>query len=515
VTVAARGAPGWRGLRDRMPLRNQLLAAVLLFAAVTVIVTSVVAAAVLRDYLLDRVDAQLRQSAEQIAMESRRQPGPDPGPGGGRGHGGFRPPADYVAQGYDDAGTLQWSAGIDASSGIAGPDLATMDAEAVAAHDGEPFTVDTTAGDGSWRLLALPVRGGGSVAVGLPLDDLSATVGHLLLIDGVVVVIALTLLAGAAQWIVRSSLRPLEDVETTAEAIAAGDLARRVPQRDPRTEVGRLSAALNTMLGQIETAFEARRASESSARASEERMRRFVADASHELRTPLTSIRGFSELYRQGAVEDEAALARVMRRIEDEATRMGLLVEDLLLLARLDQQRPLDTEPVDVVAIANDAVLDARAVAREHDVRLHIDVAAGSAVVVGDELRLRQVVANLVSNAVRHTPPGTKVVVGVAADRDRQIVLEVRDDGPGLSQRDTEQVFERFYRADPSRARTTANGSVASGSGLGLSIVAALVAAHRGRVEAGPTPGGGATFRVRLPSTATATTSAASADASA
>lgn len=331
--------------------------------------------------------------------------------------------------------------------------------------------------------------------VGLPLDDVSATVNRLLIIDGAVVVLALALLAGAAWWIVRSSLRPLEEVEATAETIAAGDLTRRVPPRDPRTEVGKLSAALNSMLGQIEAAFDARRASENAARASEEKMRRFVADASHELRTPLTSIRGFSELYRQGAVGDDIALARVMRRIEDESIRMGLLVEDLLLLARLDQQRPLDTEPVDLVPIVTDAVLDARAVATGHEVRLRIDTDLDSAVVVGDALRLRQVVGNLVSNAVQHTPPETVVVVGIAARPDGQLVLEVSDDGPGLSAPDAERVFERFYRADPSRTR----GESAGGNGLGLSIVAGLVSAHRGRVEAEATPGAGTTFRVLLP----------------
>jgi two-component system OmpR family sensor kinase len=478
----------WRALRDRTPLGTQLIAAVLLLAAVAVIVTSVVAAVVLRDYLLDRVDAQLQQSAKQVAVEPR----PDDRPG--LGPRGFRPPADYVARGYDDAGVLQWSAGIDATSGQPGPDLPALDIDAVDQLEGEPITVDATDGNGTWRILALPHAGGGSVIVGLPLDDLSATVARLLVIDGTVVVLTLALLAGAAWWIVRSSLRPLEEVEATAEAIAAGDLARRVPQQDPRTEVGRLSAALNAMLGQIEAAFEARRASETAARASAEKMRRFVADASHELRTPLTSIRGFSELYRQGAVGDDAALARVMRRIEDESIRMGLLVEDLLLLARLDQQRPLESEPVDLVPLVTDAVLDARAVATDHEVRLRIDPEATPAVVVGDELRLRQVVGNLVSNAVRHTPANTNVVVGLAPGPDGQVVLEVSDDGPGLSEHDAPRLFERFYRADPSRTRTTGGGN-----GLGLSIVAGLVSAHRGRVEAEPTPGGGATFRVLLP----------------
>jgi two-component system OmpR family sensor kinase len=490
-----------------MPLRTQLLVAVVLLAAVTVIVTSLVAAALLRGDLLTRVDAQLRQSAEQVAGEP---PGdrPGPGPGPPPPPRGFRPPAEYFVQSYDDAGTLQWSGGTDVVSGIAGPELPPMDTESVAARDAEPFTVDATAGDGSWRILALLQNDGGSVAAGLPLDNLTATVGRLLVLDGVVAVLALALLAGAAWWIVRSSLRPLEEVETTAEAIAAGDLTQRVPHRDPRTEVGRLSTALNTMLGQIEAAFEARRVSEQSARASEERMRRFVADASHELRTPLTSIRGFSELYRQGAVEDDAALARVMRRIEDEATRMGLLVEDLLLLARLDQQRPLEAKPVDLVPLVRDSVLDARAASQGHDIRLAVDAVPDSATVIGDELRLRQVMANLIGNAIRHTPAGTVVVVGLEQDGDEHVVLEVRDDGPGIAEEDVGRVFERFYRADPSRTRVGANGSTSGGSGLGLSIVSALVAAHGGQVEVESTPGSGATFRVSLPSSKPALTTA-------
>jgi two-component system OmpR family sensor kinase len=258
-----------------------------------------------------------------------------------------------------------------------------------------------------------------------------------------------------------------------------------------------LSGALNAMLGQIESAFTAQAKSEASARESEERMRRFVADASHELRTPLTSIRGFAELYRQGAVPDERSVKRAMRRIEDEAARMGILVDDLLLLARLDEQRPLERMPVDMLTIATDAVHDARAVATDHPVELEVLPSTAAPVVVGDDARLRQVASNLVSNAVTHTPPGTPVTVRVGttdeADGARWVVLEVADGGPGLPAGDAERVFERFYRADPSRTRAS------GGVGLGLSIVAALVAAHGGTVDVTTAPGSGTTFRVRLP----------------
>jgi two-component system OmpR family sensor kinase len=273
-----------------------------------------------------------------------------------------------------------------------------------------------------------------------------------------------------------------------------------VPERDPRTEVGRLAAALNSMLAQIEAAFRARAASEGTARRSEERMRRFVADASHELRTPLTTIRGFAELYRQGAARDPDELDRLMRRIEDQAARMGLLVEDLLLLARLDQQRPLDRRPVDLLALAAEAVNDARAVAPDRRIELQLANGAGAAggplVVLGDEDRLRQVIANLMSNALTHTPAGSPIELRAGTRRDdgsSSAAIEVVDHGPGLTQEQAERVFERFYRADP--ARTRAHG----GTGLGLSIVAALVAAHGGTVEVSSVPGRGASFRVLLP----------------
>ncbi|WP_319044034.1 HAMP domain-containing sensor histidine kinase [Kribbella solani] len=292
--------------------------------------------------------------------------------------------------------------------------------------------------------------------------------------------------------------------------MAGGDLSRRVPQRDPRTEVGRLSLALNQMLGQIENAFaqrtasefaarrsedvalrseEAARQSEEAARQSEDRMRRFVADASHELRTPLTSIRGFAELARQrGDLTD----ADTMRRIEDEAKRMGLLVDDLLLLARLDQQRPLRMESVDLLPIAADALHNAQAVQPDRNLLLTILPDSQAPVVLGDEARLRQVLGNLVSNALHYTPVDAPVTVSVGT-RGNEAVLEVSDTGPGLSDEQKARVFERFYRADTARTRTT------GGSGLGLSIVAALVAAHGGRVTTSNTDPHGATFTVYLP----------------
>jgi two-component system, OmpR family, sensor kinase len=259
------------------------------------------------------------------------------------------------------------------------------------------------------------------------------------------------------------------------------------------------------MLSRIERSFRAQQASEEQARASETRMRRFVADASHELRTPLTSIRGFAELYRQGAVGSPEETARLMQRIESEGARMGVLVEDLLQLARLDQQRPLTITPVDLAEVAGDAVHDARVVQPDRPITLQVDEALSELpVVLGDEARLRQVVGNLVTNALVHTPPTAAVTVTVSdepapADTPPDgedggvVVLRVADQGPGMAPEDAARVFERFYRADPSRART------AGGTGLGLAIVSALVAAHGGTVHLDTAPGRGAVFTVRLP----------------
>ena len=267
--------------------------------------------------------------------------------------------------------------------------------------------------------------------------------------------------------------RPLSEVEQTAAAIAAGQLDRRVPERDPRTEVGRLSLALNGMLAQIQQAMASSESSAEKARGSEDRMRRFITDASHELRTPLTTIRGFAELYRQGAARDVAML---LSRIESEASRMGLLVDDLLLLARLDVQRPLEHHRVDLLALASDAVHDGQAIDPKRTITMEVLDGPGTPEVLGDEPRIRQVLSNLVANALQHTPDSAEITVRVGTDGD-DAVLEVADKGPGMSQQDASRVFERFYRTDSSRARAS------GGTGLGLSIVDSLVRAHGGVVD--------------------------------
>ena len=362
------------------------------------------------------------------------------------------------------------------------PALPTLDSAAVRSRDGRPFEVP------GWRVLALPVRSGdGSVVVAGALSQVDATMNRVLslclLFGGVLVV----LLAGVGWFWVRAGLAPLRRIEDTAAAIAGGDLSRRVPDdAAPATEVGRLTASLNGMLAQIEAAVAAR------AR-SEEQLRRFVADASHELRTPLAGISGFAQLYRMGGAEIDAT----MDRIERESVRLTGLVDDLLLLAALDE-RGLDLRraPMDLRTLAADALHDVRALDPTRPVRLTGLGAApdpAAAPVHADESRLRQVVSNLVGNAIAHTPAGSAVRIGVGS-AGTDSVLEISDSGPGLPPEQARHVFERFYRADTSRARDHGGGA-----GLGLAIVWSLVTAHHGTVEVATAPGEGATFRVRLP----------------
>ncbi|MFL6271946.1 MAG: ATP-binding protein [Actinomycetes bacterium] len=482
-----------RRLLARTPLQVKLIAAVLVLVTVALALIGLASVAALDGYLVGRLDDQL-----QLVARGSAGAGPPGFDGRGPGHRG--PPSPYLVQYRLADGRLDEQDENPLEQGRPPPRVPD-DPAWFEANAGETTTVPA-AGGGRWRVAVAPRRDGseGSVVVAASLDGIDATIRQLRLIDLGVSLIVLAALAGVGAAIVRASLRPLVEIEQTARAIAAGDLTRRVPERDPGTEVGRLGRALNTMLAQIESAFGARAASEASARRSEDRMRRFVADASHELRTPLTTIRGFAELYRQGAARDPAELDRLMWRIEDQAARMGLLVEDLLLLARLDTERPLDRQPVDLLALAAEAVNDARAVAPDRRIELVLGGDNGDhdgvLVVLGDDRRLRQVLVNLVDNALTHTPAGSPIEVRAGTstlDGRPGAAVEVVDHGPGLAPEQAERVFERFYRADP--ARSPADG----GSGLGLSIVAALVAVHGGTVAVDSVPGRGARFRVVLP----------------
>lgn len=348
------------------------------------------------------------------------------------------------------------------------------------------ITVPAQTGEGEFRALEVLVSPSVSLVLAMPLTNLDATLSQLRLLEIVVSVVVLILLGVLAWWTVQFGLRPFRRIRDTAQRIAAGDLGSRIEGADPRTEVGQLAVSLNEMLAQIERAFSERSASEA-------RLRQFVADASHELRTPLSSIRGYAELFRRGARSNPEDLDKAMSRIESEAVRMGHLVDDMLLLARLDEGRPLDLTEVDLTRLALDAAADQSAADRRH----HITVSSpGPVLVPGDEPRLRQVVANLVRNSVVHTPEATAIEIRTAVTP-RAARLEVIDHGPGVPQVEAERIFERFYRVDRSRERAR------GGSGLGLSIVAAIVGAHGGRVEYRPTPGGGATFAFELPLSST------------
>jgi two-component system OmpR family sensor kinase len=347
--------------------------------------------------------------------------------------------------------------------------------------------------NGGYRLLSLPAsfastgpgqpqNGRLRVVIAAPLRDVDATVSELTQDEIVIGVIVLALVGGLAYALIGVGMRPLVRIEGTAAEIAAGDLSRRVEQTDPRTEVGRLGIALNAMLSHIEEAFAERQASEN-------RLRRFVADASHELRTPLTSVRGYAELFRRGAAERPADLANAMRRIEAESARMGVLVDDLLLLAQLDQGRPLEQERVDISGLVTELVADARAIEPERTVTLAADEGIE---VCGDDARLRQAVGNLLSNARAHCPPDAHVAVAVRRVGE-EAVIEVSDEGPGIDPADLDRVFERFFRSDPSRTRAS------GGTGLGLSIVASIAEAHGGRAEVSSSVGEGSSFRVVLP----------------
>lgn len=467
---------------QRAPLWLRLVTSVLALATVALVINGVVGGRLLRGYLVDRLDDQLQAAARALPNISDISGSP-------------QVPNPFHVSLLDGRGRVVNSYHFPLRAGQTSPDLPALSVAETAERQGEPFTTDATDGGADWRAMALPLADeSGTVVVATSLGDVNATVDRLRDINLLVGLVVLVGLGVTGYWTVRSALRPLDEIEQTAAAITAGDLTERVAKADASTEIGRLGQSLNSMLDQIETAFRDREASEATARRSETRMRQFVADASHELRTPLTSIRGFAELYRQGGVADGAALPDLLRRIEDEAARMGLLVDDLLLLARLDEERPLEQARVDLGEVVREAVAAARPIAPDRALEVTDEI--DDPIVIGDEPRLRQAVSNLLDNALRHTPQGTAVEVTLRraeGDGGERVVLEVQDHGPGLTPEQAERVFERFYRTDVARSR--GNG----GAGLGLSIVAAVVAAHGGTAEVDSAPGAGARFRVLLP----------------
>lgn len=477
---------GW----GRLSLRSRLLASVLVLVTLGLVVSDVAAATALRSYLVGRVDSGLANAdgpAEHLLLAGRLFE-----QGAGQQVYGILGNADSYVALVSPSGQVQQykSVGPTNQATPSPPQLP----KSIGSGTSAPITLPAqNSRSAPWRVTANPIVGyDATLVIGASLAPVRSTTTRLELIEVLVSLGVLLLIGVVGRWLVHLGLRPLEKIGDTAGAIAAGDLSQRVEREDPGTEVGRLGLALNTMMGQIETAFGVQRA-------SEERLRRFVADASHELRTPLTSIRGYAELFRRGAWARPDDLRNAMRRIEEESIRMGGLVEDMLLLARLDQHRPLESTEVDLAAIAADAVADASAA--EPDRPISLD-ALGPVPVLGDQARLRQVAANLLANARDHTPPGTPVLVSARLEGAPGVagvaVLEVTDRGPGLAPEAAARVFERFYRVDTSRSRGSMGAG--AGSGLGLSIVAAVAEAHGGYVALQSVPGEGATFRVELPS---------------
>ncbi|MEU4561239.1 HAMP domain-containing sensor histidine kinase [Actinoplanes sp. NPDC023936] len=488
------GARGGRiGVRrwSHWTLRSRLVLVVAVLSGIALLAANAAGVLLIRSYLQERIDEQLVGISRPMSEISPWQ-GVAPRAGGR-----FRIGADQVTYLYRSDGTLDPARSSATSDDR--PAVETLDE--VAARVGAPYTVSAAEG-ADWRMIAVAVGDtGGYAVIGSSLIEVEQTTERLLIIDLGVMVLILGLLGAGAAFVVRLGLRPLTSMESVAADISGGNLSGRVPGPDPHTEPGRLALALNAMLTRIEAEVDARTH-------SEQRLRQFVADASHELRTPLTSIRGFAELYRRGGVLSAAELDETMARIEGEAGRMGVLVEDLLMLARLDRQRTLEIRPVDLLEIAADAIRDGHARAPGRSIVLADTFEP--ATVLGDEHGLRQVATNLVANALTHTPPGTTVTVRVGfstaaavavrsgpvtpGDDALLAVLEVADDGPGVAPEHAPRVFERLYRADSSRSRLSGGGS-----GLGLAIVAAIVHTHGGWVELVPGESGGACFRVLLP----------------
>jgi two-component system OmpR family sensor kinase len=476
-------------------LRNRLVLGVVILSTLGFIASGVVAQNQLKSFLIHQIDDQLFSVAsgslprvnlagivnddEYQERRGRQERDDDEVP---------QTPLDRVPTStsltlLDGNGAVVGGIGGDLNTVSVRDYLAGYSPAEVAEFEGEPFTVK--AKGENFRVLALPLPSNlGSVAIAQSLNDVDRTLSRLQWLFFLIGFVIVGLIALASRTMIKVGLRPLSDVEDTAEKIAGGDLSARLPDAKPTTEVGRLTTSLNTMLARIEESFTVRKT-------SEDKLRRFVADASHELRTPLTAIRGFAELHRQGAVAGEEDTKQLLARIEGESLRMGSLVEDLLLLARLDQAREMEHLPVDIAQATRDAVASAQVAGPGHPITLTGD--ADEIYTLGDHHRIHQVIANLLANARTHTPVGTPITVSIAQSSDG-VRIAVADAGPGLSEEDQKRIFERFYRADSSRVRIEGEGS-----GLGLSIVDAVMKAHGGTVSVNSEVGKGSTFTLFFP----------------
>ena len=473
-------------------LRNRLLVSVLIVSAIGIAASDFGAIQSLRHFLVNQLDTQLttishntQMQLDRAGIESQQQATDDMQ---------FMPirplrgvPTTTTVTLLDPTGAVIGHIGGDLTGISTGEQFQGFTLAKVAATQGKPFNFNT-ANDLHYRVIATSLPSGqGSVLISSSLENVSKTLKELGFLFLLISLLVLALVGLLARAFIRLSLKPLSEVELTAAAIAGGDLSARLPQSRPTTEVGKLTTSLNRMLERIEESFAVRVESES-------KLRRFVADASHELRTPLTAIRGFAELHRQGAVSGEEKTKELVGRIEKESIRMGSLVEDLLLLARMDQTPELAKEPVDLDTLVHEVVASARAAGPDHPITINIP--SGDNFVLGDSIRVHQAIANLLANARTHTPSGTPITVAIK-ELENETTITVADKGPGLSHADQEKIFERFYRADTSRARTKGEGS-----GLGLSIVDAVMKAHGGSVSVLSELGQGCEFTLHFPITA-------------
>jgi len=474
-----------------LSLRARLLVGLVVLAAIGLSAAAIVTYEEERSFLLTRVDQQVADSRVPVSVAlDLIHPGQSKAQGVGSGASGQAPSTFQTSGTYgvllDASGKVVESHSFTYGEAAASPPAlpAKLPISEFKSTRLRLFTINSKSGSGlRYRAAAVSISGGRVLVIAVPLHEVDQTLQRLIIVETLVGAAVILALIALGWFVIGVGLRPLERMRRVASEIAHGDLTRRVSPDNQRTEVGRLGASLNEMLVQIEQAFEA-------LGESEERLRRFLSDASHELRTPLASIRGYAELFRLGAANEPEELERVMARIEAEATRMGVLVENLLLLARLDELPEMQLVPVDLRELSEQAAQDTRALAPEREVRL---TGNGAVPVLGDPEQLSQVLANLARNAVIHTPPETAIEISVRSEGDRAL-LEVRDHGPGLPADAEDRMFDRFWRTEGGRSRGR------GGAGLGLAIVKAIVQAHHGEVHAGNAPGGGAVFRVTLPS---------------
>ncbi len=484
-------------------LRNRLTVGVLVLSAIGFIGAGLVAQSALKNYLIGQVDDQLksviggttsRVNQAGIVNDEETNPQYRESNRGAPQVAGAAPmtplnrvPTSISVTVLDPFGNLIGGIGGDLNANKITDFVMGLMPNQIAAFGDKPFTIDAPGADFRVITQVLP-SAMGSVVVAQSLADFDRTthrIGRVFLFIGFIV---LLLIGIAARQVIKLSMKPLESVEETAQKIAGGDLSARLENFEPNTEVGRLSASLNIMLGRIEESFAVRTE-------SEDKLRRFVADASHELRTPLTAIRGFAELHRQGAVPEGEKTKELIGRIEKESIRMGALVEDLLLLARLDQSREMEFNPVNLTDVLEETIASALAAGPGHPITVSMPT---ELYILGDSGHIYQVFTNLLANARTHTPTGTAITVVAHAEADG-IYVTIADNGPGLSDDDQKNIFERFFRADPSRQRTGSEGS-----GLGLSIVNAVMQAHGGKVSVVSKLGAGATFTLFFPGTPTA-----------